>query len=76
MHKFEKIYDEQILPLVERIAAVCNEHGIPFAMVFPLDDDNRRFARAYANDGSIAVAKVIAEIERMIAPDETEEEQS
>ena len=75
MHEFERIYNEKILPLVELVVAVCTEHGISFAMVFPLDDDNHRFARAYANDGSIAVAKVIAEIERMIKSDEMEEQQ-
>jgi hypothetical protein len=35
----EKIYDEQIFPLMERILAVVKEHKIPFFTTFQCSDD-------------------------------------
>ena len=35
----EKIYDEQIGPLVEQIIALCKEHQISLVADFGLDDD-------------------------------------
>jgi hypothetical protein len=39
MEDKEKIYDEQIFPLMEKILAVVKEHKIPFFTTFQCSDD-------------------------------------
>jgi hypothetical protein len=36
----EKVYDEQIAPLMERIIAVCEEHGLPMIAEFEYAEEH------------------------------------
>ena len=38
MNDLEKIYDEQIYPLMEKIINICKENRMPFACQFAIDD--------------------------------------
>lgn len=36
----EKVYDEQIAPLMDKIIAICKEHNIPLACSFQYAPDD------------------------------------
>ncbi len=48
----EKIYDDQISPLIAQIIAVCKEHKISLLADFVLDEDLHRTSALLADDYS------------------------
>lgn len=43
----ERIYDEQISPLMTQIIAICKEHDIPLVATFQLDDERGEKAEGF-----------------------------
>lgn len=39
MEDLEKVYDEQIRPLVDQLMRVCGEHKMPYLCVFQTDEN-------------------------------------
>lgn len=57
----EKVYDEQIYPLMDKVIAICKEHKIPFVAAFQYASDGE-------DDHAFCTSAVLHK-ERPIAPE-------
>lgn len=50
MEDLERVYDEQISPLMKQIIDICKEHGMPMFTEFQFNDDGFCMTRLHGKD--------------------------
>jgi hypothetical protein len=62
MENKEKLYDEQISPLIKKVLSICKEHKIPMFCEFQFSDEGfcRSFIKTQDNTGQHSIWKYYA----------------
>lgn len=68
----EKVYDEQIAPLMRQIQALCREHGINQLSLFQLDED-RQCTTFYTTEEDSPGKQQVKQLYTAIAQDTVEQ---
>lgn len=64
----EQVYDTQLAPLMDKVIAICREHGIGMLASYALDGDIRCTTNMADDTGKFPFARQCAEIQHGVAP--------